>query len=501
MADSSIRKTDGKIMTQQITSFDAAKPGQFGDILNLEQSKGNSIKVGLLAVGYFEYWRMYPALRAIVDTDMTKVRDRLAAKVEVVYPGMVDSMDLAEQAGRAFAQAGVKVVVVVEGTYLPDFMVLHVLEHVPAAQVILFNTQTGFDVDPADNYQATMRNSALIGTTQLSGSFNKAKRPYDVVVGEIADDRGYQEIAGIVKARAAVDRLRKLNVGLVGHVFRGMFDLEFDRGGVRGILGPEVISIQVEHLIDLWKEIPEAQVKEQAQALARRSVVRQIKPADIERSVRLGLAMEKLSERYKLDALCFLGQHYIEKMTGAPARIGASLMLEKGFMVACEGDVGGLVMMELMHDLSGAIPVQMEWGQFDRKHNALFLLGHGIGSPTLATDPKKIDLTRSPEEWGFEGSGVNWEMIAKPGPVTLGHFLNTADGWRMLISEGESIEFPCLPCDEIHAMVKVKSPIEDYLRKLISLGVTHHIILVHGHVRQELAMAAKLMNVQHTCLE
>jgi len=125
-------------MTQQITSFDAAKPGQFGDILNLEPNKDNSVKVGLLAVGYFEYWRMYPALREIVASDMAQVRDRLAAKVEVVYPGMVDSMDLAEQAGRAFAQAGVKTVVVVEGTYLPDFMVLHVLEHVPAAHVILF---------------------------------------------------------------------------------------------------------------------------------------------------------------------------------------------------------------------------------------------------------------------------------------------------------------------------------------------------------------------------
>jgi L-arabinose isomerase len=499
--ESSYENETGVIMNQPITSFDAAKPGQFGDILNIERNQDNAVKVGLLAAGYFEYWRMYPALREIVDTDMSKVRDRLAAKVEVVYPGMVDNMDRAEEAGRVFARAGVKIVVVVEGTYLPDFMVLHVLEHVPNAHVILFNTQTGFDINPTDNYQATMRNSALIGTTQLSGSFNKAKRPYDVVVGEIADDRGYNEIAGIVRARVSADRLRKRNIGLVGHVFRGMFDLEFDRGGGRGILGPEVISIQVDHLIDLWKEIPGEQVKSKSQELAARFVVRHIKPEDIGRSVRLGLAMEKLTERYKLDALCFLGQHYIEKMTGAPARIGASLMMEKGFMVACEGDIGGLVMMELMHDLAGAIPVQMEWGQYDRKNNALFLLGHGIGSPTLAADPKKVALTRAPEEWGFEGNGVNWEMIAKPGPVTLGHFLNTADGWRMLISEGKSIDFPCLPCNEIHAMVQVKSPVEEYLKSLISLGVTHHIILVHGQIRRELERVADLMKVKHIFLE
>jgi len=413
----------------------------------------------------------------------------------VVYPGMVDTMDMAEKAGQAFAVAGVQIVVVVEGTYLPDFMVMHVLDHVPHAQVILFNTQNGADVNPRDNYQATMRNSALIGITQLSGSFNKAKRPYDVAVGEAADNNAYETIHKIVKATAVHRYLHKHNIGLVGHVFRGMFDLEFDKGSVRGVLGPEVISIQAEHLIDLWKEIPAEQVKEHASALAGRFTRRGIKPEAVERSVRLGLAMEGLAKQYKLDSLCFLGQHYIEKMTGAPARIGASMMLEKGFMVACEGDVGGLVMMQMMHELTGTIPVQMEWGQFDRKNNALFLLGHGIASPSLAGADKQITLTRAPEEWGFEGSGVNWEMIAKPGPVTLGHFMHSAQGWRMLISSGDAIAYPTLPCDEIHAMVQVKTPVEEYLRQLIELGVTHHIIMVHGDCRETLRLAAKKMAV------
>ena len=480
-------------MTQDITSFDAARPGRFGDILNLDRQADATVKVGLLAVGYFEYWRMYPGLRATVEADLAGVHERLAARADVVYPGMVDSLDRAEEAGRAFAEAGAKVVVVVEGTYLPDFMVLHALEHVPNARVVLFNTQTGADVNPTDNYEATMRNSALIGVTQLSGSFTKAKREYDVVVGEIGEDRCYDEIARIVHARSAAARLRTYNIGLVGHVFRGMFDLEFDRGSVRGRLGPEVISVQADHLIDLWKEIPDDAVQAQAKSLSERFAIRHVTEDDIRRSVRLGLAMEAVSQRYKLDGLCFLGQHYIEKMTGAPARIGASMMMEKGFMVACEGDVGGLVMMQLMRDLADRAPVQMEWGQFDGKHNALFLLGHGIASPDVGA--ADVTLTRAPEEWGFEGNGVNWEFIVKPGPVTLGHIVSTPDGWRMILSEGESIAHPCLPCDEIHAMVRVESDVRDYLKQLIELGVTHHVILVHGRIAPQLQTAAKAMGV------
>jgi len=275
-----------------------------------------------------------------------------------------------------------------------------------------------------------------------------------------------------------------------------MFDLEFDRGSVRGRLGPEVISIQADHLIDAWKEIPAEEARTKANLLARRFHVRGITPADIERSVRLGLAMRSLVGRYRLDALCFLGQHYVEKMTGAPARIGGSMLMEEDrLMVACEGDVGGLVMMRIMHGLAGRLPVQMEWGQFDLAHNALFLLGHGIGGPEIAASPEQVTLTRAPEEWGFEGNGVNWEMIVRPGPVTMGHFLSTPTGWQMLISDGEAAESPCLPCDEIHALVQVERPVREYLEEVLSRGVAHHVILVHGRIGRDLEKVADYLGV------
>ena len=169
-------------------------------------------------------------------------------------------------------------------------------------------------------------------------------------------------------------------------------------------------------------------------------------------------------------------------------------MEEDRFMVACEGDIGGLIMMQIMYELTGNMPFQAEWGQFDNKNNALFLLGHGIATPELAAE-KIVTLTRSPEEWGFEGHGMNYQMIIKPGPVTMGHFLNTADGWRMFISEGESIKYPCLPCDEIHAMVQVATPIRQYIANVLKNGVAHHLILVHGHIVDELASVADCMGI------
>lgn len=484
----------------QITSFDAENVGVFGDVLTSRPAAGKP-KIGMLGLGYFEYWRMYPALEKMVSDDLAAAAERLQMAMpecEVVYPGMVDTLDRAEEAGKVFREAEIDMVVVIAGTYLPDFITMHAINRSDRRpEVILFNTQTGRDVNPLDNYIATMRNSALIAITQLSGSFHKMKINYRSVVGEISEAESYREIASIVRAFCAAKHLKSATYGIVGHVFRGMYDLEFDRAKVKGFLGPEVMTIQADHLIELWKKIDPAASMAAAEKLLKRFKNRNVTLEDAEKSLRLGLAMRELYKKFNLDGLCFLGQHYLEKITGAPARMGASVIMEEDrFPVACEGDVGGLVMMDLMQKFTGNTPFQAEWGQFDETNNALFLLGHGIGTPALAESDEKITLTGSPEEWGFSGGGLNYELIMKPGEVTFGHVLNCGESYRMLISRGESIPFATLPCNELHAMIKVDKPVKNYLKELISCGVAHHAIAVHGNCAEQLARTAEFMRIE-----
>ena len=486
-------------MSSTITSFDAESDGPFGDVLTVHPAPPRPC-VAVLGLGYFEYWRMYPALEAQVAADLDGAVARLKAALpgaEIVYPGMVDTLDRAEEAGQAFRAAQPQVLVVIAGTYLPDFITLHAINRCASRPtVILFNTQTGADVNPNDDYVATMRNSALIATTQLSGSFRKMRLPYRVVVGEISAPAAYAEIAAEVAADAAARQLACSTYGLVGHVFRGMYDLEFDRAKIKGFLGPEVMTIQAEHLIDLWRGIPEADALAGADRLLARFQSRNVTREDAAKSVRLGLAMRALYRKYNLDGLCFLGQHYLEKMTGAPARMGASILMEEdGFPVACEGDIGGLAMMNLMLRFTGTMPLQAEWGQFDLANNALFLLGHGIGVPAMARDDAGVTLTGSPEEWGFTGGGLNYQLILKPGPVTFGHLLNTGDSYRMLVCRGESIPFPTLPCNELHAMVRVDKPVQQFVRELIETGVAHHAIVVPGDCAAALQRTAQLLRI------
>jgi L-arabinose isomerase len=234
-----------------------------------------------------------------------------------------------------------------------------------------------------------------------------------------------------------------------------------------------------------------------ARTLTSRFAMQGPREADLYGSVRLGIAMERLIEHLHLDALCFLGQHYIEKETGAPARLGASMIMEKGrYLVASEGDLTGLTMMHILFWLTGNSPLQAEWGQYDASHNALLLVGHGVASPVLAGSDDRITLTGAPEEWGFEGAGVNMQFILKPGRVTMAHLLDTPHGWQMLISGGNSLDYPCLPCKEIHAFVQIERPVKEYLVEIQRLGVPHHVIVAHGDAQSELELLTSLLGIK-----
>jgi len=456
------------------------------------------MKVGLLACAFHEYWRMFSEeFRSRVIRDIEQAAAGLRRQhLEVVNPCLVDTLETADAAGRTLAAAGIGMLVLVEATYVPDDIPLQALRHLAHVPVAVFSTQEQEDISPADDYEALMRNGGLTGTTQLTATFTKMGRAYDVVAGSLAEERPFQEIARTARVRDVVASLRGLHIGMLGHVFPGMYDLEMDRTRMCGTLGPNVVSVDLEQFVQQWREISEDETRTAAEALVARFRIEGPGEQDLRGSIRVGIAMERLLECLGLDALCFLGQDYVERAAGAPARLGGSLMLEKGRLVSCEGDLAGLVMMHMLYWLAGNPPLQAEWAQYDAAHNALLLVGHGIGSPAMAGSDDRVTLTASPEAWGTEGAGVNLQFILKPGRVTMGGLLETPLGWRMVISSGECLDYPCLPCREIHALVRVDRPVKQYVADIQRRGVSHHVFVAYGDVRAELELLASTLGIR-----
>ncbi len=484
-------------MTTEFQSFEVTKGGGVSGDLLTQRYGDPPFKVGLLACGYFEYWRMYPTLREQVVGDMQTVASRLSRGHELVYPGLVETLDGADAAGRAFKAEGIDLLVITECTYCPDYFVHQALLHLPEEiPLVIFASQAETRLDFQAGYDQALRNSGPMGLVQLTGGFRKMGRheQFETVVGGVHDADAYSEIGGLIRVHRTIRNLRHMTIGSIGHVFRGMYDFNFDKTAVTGKLGPHVMDIQMSHLMDIFGEIrpDDSRVGVLCEKVKRTYRVSGLSDDDIARSARLGIALQELVGRYRLDGLVLLGQHLIEAQANAACYLGLSEMLGSDQAVAVtEGDTVGCVMSSVMKDFTGHTPFFGEWEEVDLELNAVMLLGHGFIDPREARADRPVNVQPACENWGFEGNSLGFEATYAPGPVTMTHAIHDCRGWRLLISKGRLLDTPPLQIHESFMIIEVDKPVKQYFKELMRFGFSHHVIVAPGDVSEPLECFAR----------
>ena len=489
-----------KPVEQKVQSFEVADGDTFGDLLSAERIQTQKpLKIGLFGTGFFEYWRMYPGLRAKVEQDAMLVQRRLSAGHDVVPAALVDTMDAADEAGRQFRAAGIDLLVMAYRTYIPDAYVHQLLSHLPEIPVLMVASQSRDTLDYDDDYSGTLRNSGLMALVQLSCGIRRmgARRSIECIAGSIHDEETYRNIGRYAEVVTIFRRLKTMVIGVIGQVFRGMLDFEYDKTKVKGALGPEIINLQVDHLLAAFEQAraDDPDVRRMVERTAAEYDASALAANDIERAARAAVALKRMVRHFRLDALALLGQHLVERKLKTTPYLGIAELCRDGFPCVTEGDVIGLVMMKILRHLSGYMPYFVEWGEFDVPRNAWMLLGHGFCDPDQARNKPPL-LVPAAEQWGLEGAGCSLACVPAPGPCTMAHFVERPDGWRMVISSGEFLDLEPLPISEVHAVVRVKEPVLGYAERLVEAGVPHHIITVRGDVRRELEQLARLLDVR-----
>ncbi|MBI4026992.1 MAG: hypothetical protein HY360_18555 [Verrucomicrobia bacterium] len=482
-------------------SFEVADGDSFGDLLSADRIRSRKkLKIGLLTGGYFEFWRMYPGLKQKVEQDGEIVLRRLSAKHTVVSPPLVDTIDSADEAGRRFRDEQIDLLILAYRTYVPDVYIQHTLTHLAGVPLLLFASQSRDRFDFKDTYEGVLRNSGVMALVQLVAGFRKMDTygHLEVVAGSIHDDAAYRQIDRYIEVVTIHKQLKTMTIGVIGNVFRGMFDFEFDKTKVKGSLGPEVVNIQIDHLLRQWEQSPARDPDVRAMIRHARSAyqIDGVGEPDLEKAACLAVALKRLVNRFRLDGVALLCQHFLEARLKTTPYLGLSELHREGICPGVtEGDVIGLIMMKILKHLTGNTAFFLEWSEFDVERNGWMLLGHGFGDPSQARKGSPPKLTPTAEQWGLEGTGCSLELVPAPGPCTIGHFIEDAKGWRMMISGGEILDLAPLPIHDTHAFVRVGRPIKEYVELLTKAGVPHHAITARGDVCKELGQLADLMGM------
>lgn len=485
-----------------IKSFEIAGDGAVGDILSKDRKKNrNKLKVGVLAMTWFEWWPMYPesgmqqAIQADAERFVALMQEKFADKYNLIIPPVhVDTLDKAYDAGVYFKEQGIDAIIIDEATYVTDFIPLQTLDVLPNIPIILVSTQATTNLWDTMKNTDVIRFEGLVGTTQLAGAFAKMGKTYRTVVGSLEEESTFEEIGKHLKTLQLIQDLKYMDIGFVGHTFRGMYDIEVDKTKIKGFFGPNVLYLDVTHLIDIWKSLTEEEMAAFEQKIRSELAyeIVGIDDEDIRKSTSLGLAVTKLVQRFGIDGLTLLGQHHVEVATRASADLSFYCTEDIGCMTSHEGDLANLVMKFILHKLSGDLPVFLEWSGFDAKSDTLLLTHHGVVDPRIhAADQSACRVTPSPEKWDFTGHGFSVEYCAKEGDVTLACLLDAKDGWKLLLSGGKNIQLPQTPsyAPQFHFRHETLG-CREYIKRIVDEGVAHHVCLVYGDYREELKLYA-----------
>lgn len=493
----------------KIKSFEISTDEAVGDIISKDRKQTEKrLKVGLLPVAWFEWWPMFPdsdmELRIKADGEkfVMDMKAKFGDKYDLVAPEeIVDTLDKAFDAGEMFRAHGVDAIIIDETTYLTDFIPIEALEHLPKVPVIIYASQA------TDNLWDTMKNTdiirfeGLVGNAQLVGAFKKMNRAYKVVVGSLEDENSYVKIGKHLKIIDLINKLKKMDIGLLGHTFRGMYDIEIDKTQIKGVFGPNVLYLDVSHLLGILENLDDREVEDFIVELKNEipAPMETVTPEDMKKSVSVGIAVQKLIKKFNIDALTLLGQHHVEVSTRASADFSFYCAEKINCMTTHEGDLANLVMKYILNFISGKLPVFLEWTAFDKKSDTMLLSHHGVVDPTIhAADMSKCRWTPSPEKWDFTGNGLSMEYCSKPGKVTLASIINEKNGWKILISSGECVELPQAPCFAPQFHFKHdKYEITEYIQRILDEGVAHHICLVYGDYVDELKLYADYIGVKY----
>lgn len=334
----------------------------------------------------------------------------------------------------------------------------------------------------------------LISPCGLVAAASNLKRMgirFGYVFGAVDDPETLRRIRSYALVCAAIKKLKRAKIGIIGYNCPGMIDVTFDEVSVRK-LGPEIVHLSLLDLMDRYNSIVDEAVSKDVDDLMK-SVGGLVEPtrSDVVNAVKMYYALREIADQYRLDAISVRCWPELREKRGILPCYGLSRLSDEGVMGVCENDAMGAVMQMILYWLSGLPPFIGDLGAIYQKDNVIQLWHCGAAATKLAPSLRDIYI-RSHSQTGV---GVELEFPLKPGNVTIARITRPMNGkFGMLITTGQ-----VLPAEKKlrgnPANIKLDVPVSRFLDALIRGGVEHHLIMAYGDLTEELRTLCELMDL------
>jgi L-fucose isomerase-like protein len=285
------------------------------------------------------------------------------------------------------------------------------------------------------------------------------------------DGEGYRHVAEAVQDLETQRAMQRARIGVIGKPSDWLVASTPAPDAVRSAWGPDVVAIELDAVERRVSTVSQVTVTSQLDALFDSLTDRREPPrVDVEKAVRVYLALQEVIEQYELNALTLRCFDLVLDMETTGCLALAQLNDEE-IIAGCEGDVVTTVGLLWAHELLGQIAWMANPVRVDEAQNSLWL--------AHCTVPRGIVDDYCLRSHFESGLGVAIQGRFPLGPVTLfrigGRNLD-----RLWLAEGEVIqagssESLCRTQAEIR--LEAGFDVGDLLRE--PLG--NHVAMLKGH--------------------
>jgi L-arabinose isomerase len=461
----------------------------------LFQRDYRSARVGVFGCGCWFYWHQFEGLRERLLEHQGYFEDRLQQLgVEVVSSGLVDTPERAVETGEAFRRQGIEFLFCYVSTYALSSTVLPVVRRA-AVPIVIISLQPNRAMDYAHGTTAMqLEHDNQTSLPEICCALRRAGIEIPgMVVGTLHDDeRAWRQIDDWCKIARAYTAVRDARIGVMGHVYEGMLDMNSDPTMFDARFGMHCLHLELDDLQARVAAVSQAEVErklDEIHALFRfpepggDSIVGPAQPEELEWSARVACGLDRLVRDYELTGLAY----YYRGLEGSSHErlassliVGSSILTGQGVPVAGELDIKNCVAMLLVDRLEAG-------GSFAEIHPCDFehdivLVGHD-GPHHVGVAEGRPALRGLSLYHGKQGSGVSVEFQLRNGPVTCVGLTQTFDGrLKFVVAEGESLPGPIPATGNTNTRCRFAPSVAEFVENWSLEGPKHHFALGVGHI-------------------
>lgn len=452
-------------------------------------------RIGIFGCGCWFYWQQFDGLRErLVSHQETFERRVQDMGVEVVSAGLVDTPQGAVAAGESFRQANVDFLFCFMSTYALSSTVLPVVQRAGVPMVIA-SLQPGKAMDYAQGTTfMQLEHDNQTSLPEICCALERADiHMPGMVVGTLyEDERAWSRIRDWCKIARAYAAVRHARIGLMGHVYEGMLDMNSDPTMFDARFGLHCQHIEMDDLSARVEKIQEADVEKKVGEIkslfdlpepGSDPIAGPASPVDLDWSARVACAMDQMIEDMGLTGLAYyyrgLDGNAYERL-GASLIVGSSLLTAQGIPVAGELDVKNCLAMLIVDRFeAGGSFAEIHPCDFEQDivlvgHDGPHHIGVAQGRPVL----RGLSLYH-----GKRGAGLGVEFQIRNGPVTIVGLTQTYGGrFKFVVAEGESLPGPIPPTGNTNTRCRFPPDVGSFVENWSLEGPTHHFALGVGHI-------------------